>query len=114
MAREAGPEDLLTAHGILLGTSENFGYMSGALKDFFDRTFYQVEGKIASLPCGIFVGAGSDGTGALTSIRRIIKGYPFIEVQEPVIVRGELQQAQIEQCEQLGAALAVGIDMGIY
>ena len=45
-AREAGAEDLLWAHALLIGTPENFGYMSGAMKDFFDRTFYEVEGKL--------------------------------------------------------------------
>ena len=62
-AASAGPDDLLWAHGLLLGTPENFGYMSGAMKDFFDRTFYPVEGRIQSLPYAAFVSAGNDGTG---------------------------------------------------
>jgi len=113
-AREAGPEDLLWADGLLLGTPENFGYMSGALKDFLDRTFYEVEGRIQPLPCAVFISAGNDGSGALRAIRRIANGYPFIEVQEPVIVRGELSSEDLNRCEELGLALAAGLEAGIY
>ena len=111
---EASAEQLLTADGLLLGTPENFGYMSGQMKDFFDRTFYEVEGKIAPLPYAIFIGAGNDGTGALTAIRRIAKGYPFVEVQEPVVVKGELQDTDLVKCRELGLALAIGLEAGIY
>lgn len=114
LCRDADAEDLLWAHGLLLGTPENFGYMSGAMKDFFDRTFYAVEGKIAPLPYSVFISAGNDGTGALTAIRRIAKGYPFIEVQEPVIARGELTAAHLQQCRDLGTALALGLEMSLF
>lgn len=113
-ARQAGPRDLLWAHGLLLGTPENLGYMSGAMKDFLDRTFYEVEGKLQPLPCGIFISAGNDGTGALTALRRIMKGYPFEEVQEPVIARGLVTGEHLDRCRELGMALAVGLEAGIY
>ena len=111
---DAGPDDLLWAEGLLLGTPENFGYMSGQMKDFLDRTYYEVEGKLAPLPYSIFVSAGNDGTGAVREIRRIAKGYPFTEVQEPVIVRGEPDADGLERCRELGMALAAGLDAGIY
>ncbi len=111
---EAAPDDLRWAHGILLGTPENFGYMSGQMKDFFDRTYYEVEGELAPLPLGIFVSAGNDGRGAVREILRIVKGYPFTEVQEAVIVRGEVTPAGLERCEALGMALAAGLEAGIY
>lgn len=113
-AAEAGPDDLLWADGLLLGTPENFGYMSGALKDFFDRTFYEVEGRIQPLPCAIFISAGNDGSGALRAIRRIANGYPFTEIQEPVIARGAVSDAHLAACEELGLALAAGLEAGIY
>lgn len=113
-AGEAGPADLLWADGVLLGTPENFGYMAGAMKDFLDRTFYEVEGKLLPLPCGIFISAGNDGTGALGSIRRIVKGYPLREVQEPVIARGSVSDLDLARCEELGQALAVGLEAGIF
>lgn len=113
-AAEAGPDDLLWANGLLLGTPENFGYMSGAMKDFLDRTFYPVEGKLQPLPYAMFISAGNDGRGALSAIRRIANGYPFTEVQEPVIARGELEESHLEACRELGMALAAGLEAGIY
>lgn len=111
---EAGPDDLRWAHGILLGTPENFGYMSGQMKDFFDRTYYEVEGELEPLPYAIFISCDNDGRGAVREIRRIVKGYPFKEVQEPVIVRGEVNAEGLQACEELGMALAAGLEAGIY
>lgn len=113
-AADAKPEDLLWAEGLLLGTPENFGYMSGGMKDFLDRTFYQVEGQILSLPYAIFISAGNDGSGALRAIRRIANGYPFKEVQEPVIAQGEVTDAHLGSCEELGMTLAAGLEAGIF
>ena len=113
-AKQATPEDLLWANGLLLGTPENFGYMSGGMKDFLDRTFYPVEGKILSLPYAVFISAGNDGSGALRAIRRIANGYPFKEVQEPVIAQGEVTQEHLHRCEELGMALAAGLAAGIF
>jgi multimeric flavodoxin WrbA len=113
-AAAAGADDLLWAHGLLLGTPENFGYMSGALKDFFDRTFYRVEGRLQPLPYAIFISAGNDGSGALRAIRRIGNGYPLSEVQPPVIAHGEPNTAALAQCRQLGMAIAAGLEAGIY
>ena len=113
-ALEAGPEDLLWADALLLGTPENFGYLSGAVKDFLDRTFYEVEGKLAPLPYAMFVSAGNDGTGAVRAMERIANGYPFVAVQDPLIIRGAPQQKDLVQCEELGLAMALGAEMGIF
>ena len=98
-ALRAGPEDLLWADALLLGTPENFGYLSGAVKDFLDRTFYEVEGKLAPLPYAMFVSAGNDGTGAVRAMERIANGYPFVAVQEPLIVRGAPQEKDLVKCQ---------------
>jgi len=113
-AADAGPEDLLWSDGLLLGTPENFGYLSGALKDFLDRTFYEVEGKLTPLPYAMFVSAGNDGTGAVRAMERIANGYPFVAVQAPLIVRGEPTRKDLEACQALGQAMALGIEMGIF
>ena len=113
-AFDAGPDDLLWADGLLLGTPENFGYLSGGMKDFLDRTFYAVEGKIQPLPYSAFISAGNDGTGALRALRRIAGGYPFIEVQPPVVAPGPVTAEYEARCEELGMALAAGLEAGIY
>ena len=113
-ALDASPSDLLWANGLILGTPENFGYMSGALKDFFDRTFYAVEGKIAPLPYSVFISAGNDGSGALRSIERIANGYPFISVQPALICKGAPSSTDLQHCSEIGQALATGLELGIY
>jgi len=113
-ALEAGVEDLLWAHGLLIGTPEHFGYMSGAVKDFMDRTFYPVESKVEALPYAIFVSAGNDGTGAVSSIERIALGYKWKRVAEPLIVRGEITPEARERCIELGQTMAAGLAMGVF
>jgi multimeric flavodoxin WrbA len=113
-ALEAGIDELLWAEALLLGTPENFGYMSGALKDFFDRTFYPAQGKVHGLPYAVFIKAGNDGSGALTAIERIARGYPLKPVAEPVIARGEITAEDLARCEELGQTLAAGLALGIF
>ncbi len=113
-AGAAGAQDLLWADGIIFGTPENFGYMSGALKDFFDRTFYEVEGQVDGKPYCMFIGAGNDGSGALAAIRRICNGYNFREVQAPVLVVGDPDDDALSRCQELGMAMAAGLEAGVF
>ncbi len=113
-ALEAGVDDLLDADAVIFGTPENFGFMSGGLKDFFDRTFYPAQGRIDRMPYAIFVVAGNDGTGAVTSIQRIARGYPMREVADPVVVRGEPTPGDVVRCEELGQTIAAGLALGIF
>lgn len=110
----AGPQDLLWADGIIFGTPENFGYMAGAMKDFFDRTFYEVEGKLNPLPYALVISAGNDGSGARRSIERIVNGYPMIAAQPPVICQGEVTPPVLEACTELGMTMAAGIELGVF
>ncbi|RLA44214.1 MAG: flavodoxin [Gammaproteobacteria bacterium] len=113
-AFDAGLDDLLWANGLIFGTPENFGYMSGALKDFFDRTFYPAEDYQLNLPYGIFVSAGNDGSGAVREIDRIALGYPLRKIAEPIIIRGEPCSDDLEKCSELGLSIAAGMAMGIF
>ncbi len=110
----AGLDDLLSADGLLFGTPENFGYMSGALKDFFDRTYYPAEPHQINLPYGVFISAGNDGSGAVREIERIVKGYPLRRVAEPLIAKGEVSEQHLQRCRELGLSMAAGLVMGIF
>ncbi len=109
-------EDLLNCSGLLIGSPEYFGYMAGAVKDLFDRTYEAARGRkeIFRKPCAVFVSAGNDGTGALAAIERICLGYQFKKVLEPVISRGEVGREIILACEELGKTIAAGCEAGIY
>ncbi len=113
-AVDATLEDLLTADGFALGTPENFGYMSGMVKDFFDRTYYDAQEKAFRKPFVVFISAGNDGTGALRAVERIALGYKFKTVYQPVIAKGAITEEIIRQCHELGATIAGGCQMGIY
>ena len=113
-APDATADDLLQCDGLALGTPENFGYMSGMMKDFFDRTYYEVHGNVFRKPYVVFISAGNDGTGALNSIERIALGYQFKKVYDPVIARGDVTEEILSDCEELGKVLAGGVALGIY
>ena len=113
-AFNAGLDDLLEADALLFGSPENFGNMSGALKDFFDRTYYPAEPYQINLPYAVFISAGNDGTGAVREIERIAKGYPLRRVAEALIAKGEVSQAHLQQCRDLGLSMAAGLVMGIF
>jgi multimeric flavodoxin WrbA len=113
-AADATVEDLLTADGLAVGTPENFGYMSGMVKDFFDRTYGDAQEKVFRKPFVVFISAGNDGTGALRAIERIALGYKFKTVFQPVIAKGEITKEILVQCVELGATIAGGCQMGIY
>lgn len=111
---DATLEDLLGAAGVIFGTAEHFGYMSGALKDFFERCFYGAEDKVDHVPYALFVKAKNDGTGTVRSVERIAQGLRLRKVAEAVVVVGEVSEAQLDACEELGATLAAGLDLGIF
>ncbi len=115
-ASDADIKDLIRCDGILIGSPEYFGYMSGIVKDFFDRTYKEASSseKVFRKPYAVFIKADNDGAGALNSIERICTGYRFKKIFTPVIVRGTLNEENIEKCIELGQTIAMGCLCGIY
>ncbi len=111
---DAGDDDVLDADAIILGTTANFGYMSGALKDFFDRVYYPCLERTERLPYALFIRAGNDPTGARASVESIVTGLKWRQVQPPVLAVGPLTDEHVAACEELGMAVAAGLDAGIF
>lgn len=113
-AWDAGTAELAGADGVLLVMAENSGALSGAMKDFLDRTFYPAIELGLVLPYALVISAGNDGRGALRQAQRILSGYPLVSAAEPLILRAEVNTAHQQASEELGQAFAAGLAMGIF
>jgi len=116
-ALEATAADVLDADGYLLGTPANFGYMSGALKHFFDSTFLAIGGSLADdgsagpategrKPFGLYVHGRYDTTGAVRSVLSIVQALPWRQAADVLEVIGEVTEADTDAAYELGATLA--------
>jgi hypothetical protein len=113
-AFDAGPDDVLWATGILLCTPANFGYMSGALKDFFERIYHPCLEITAGLPYALVVKGDTDVDGAVGSVERIATGLRWRLALPPLTVVGPPAPEDIDRAAELGATLAAGLGAGIF
>lgn len=113
-ADRAGPDELLACRGLLLVTPEHFGYMAGKLKDFFDRTFYPVEGRTVGLPYALVVSAGNDGRGTVQAVERIVEGYRWKAIVPATVIRRDPTEEDLARVRELGLTLAAGVALGAF
>ncbi len=125
-AADASAAHVLGADGYVFATPENLAAMSGQMKDFFDRTYYAALERLNGRAYATLICAGSDGRNAAEQIARIATGWRLRPIADPLIVCTHAQTPEeilrpkrisamhLQQCEQLGAALAAGIVMGIF
>jgi multimeric flavodoxin WrbA len=108
-ALAATASDLLAADGIVLGTPANIGYMSGALKHFFDQVFYVCGDDTHGLPYGLYVHGNQGVEGAVKAVGAIASGMGWKAAAAPVEVMGAPDKAALEACWELGATVAAGL-----
>jgi len=108
-ALTAGAADVLAADGYLLGTPANIGYMSGALKHFFDQVYYPCLEATKRRPFGLYVHGGMDTGGAVRAVESVTGGLQWRAIRPPVCVTGPPAKPDLEACWELGALLAAEI-----
>ncbi len=125
-AAAAGAQDLLAADGYIFATAENLAAMSGMMKDFFDRTYYEALARLNGRPYAAMICAGSDGEGAARQIARIAAGWRLRDVAVPVVICTRAQTpaeilapkilaaGDLARCRELGAAMAAGLEAGVF
>ncbi|MBY9066869.1 NAD(P)H-dependent oxidoreductase [Hyphomonas sp. WL0036] len=125
-AGETQARDVLAADGYIFAAPENLASLSGEMKEFFDRCYYPVLGRIEGRPYALMIAAGSDGEGAARQAARICKGWRLKEAQPPMILNTSAQTPEeilapkvipeeaLKQCRDLGAGMATGIGAGIF
>jgi multimeric flavodoxin WrbA len=110
-ALSATASDVLDAAGYLLGTPANLGYMSGALKHFFDTIYYPCLDATSGRPHGFWMHGNNDTDGARLAIEKVVTGLGWKAISQPVAVVGKPSKEDLEQCWELGAVASASLNM---
>lgn len=111
---EANAEDVANCDGLIIGATENFGYMAGLIKDFFERIYYPCLESKQGLPLALYIRAGEDGRGAKTSIEKIVTGLRWKMISEPLVLRGPYKSEFAAEVSELAMTMAAGLDAEIF
>jgi NAD(P)H-dependent FMN reductase len=112
-ALHADTDDVVAASALILATPENFGYMSGGMKVFLDRIYYPCLDRSRGLPYALVVKAGHDGSGAVSSVQRIVTGLGWREIRPPLVVVGDVRPEHRDAAADLGRTVAASLELGI-
>jgi len=115
-AADTVAQDVKNCSAVVICSPEYFGYMAGAVKDFFDRTYEELkdDATVHRKPFSVVISAGNDGSVALSHIERICKGYRLKMVQKPIVCKGRVTDEVLERCVELGSTIAEGVRAGIF
>ena len=125
-APQAGPEDVLAADAYVFATPENLAAIAGLMKDFFDRCYYPVLGRIEGRPYATLICAGTDGSNAARQIERICTGWRLkaaapalivcthAQTPDEILAPKQISSDELKRADELGAALAAGVAMGVF
>ena len=125
-APQAGPEDVLAADAYVFATPENLAAIAGLMKDFFDRCYYPVLGRIEGRPYATLICGGSDGSNAARQVERICTGWrlkaaapaltvcTLAQTPEDILAPKQIPVDELKRADELGAALAAGVAMGVF
>jgi multimeric flavodoxin WrbA len=115
-ASQVTAKEMKDCDAIIICSPEYFGYMAGAIKDLFDRTYEELKDdpKIWKKPYCVVISAGNDGSFALSHIERICKGYRLKMVQHPIVCKGQMSEETLSRCVELGMTIAEGVNAGIF
>ncbi|MFT6408481.1 MAG: multimeric flavodoxin WrbA [Arenicella sp.] len=113
---DCSSEMVLESDALVLFTTENFGYMSGALKDFFERIYYPClddTKRNDAKPFALVIKAGLDGTGTDISVGKITSGLKWRPVQATTLCKGEFEPEFIARCRDIGLTIAASLEAEI-
>ena len=125
-ASEVRGADMLAADGYIFAAPENLAALAGQMKEFFDRTYYDVLERINGRPYAMLICAGSDGENAARQIARIATGWRLRAIADPLIICTHAQTPEaimapkviapvdLDRCRDIGATLAMGMAAGIF
>ena len=110
----ATADEVMASDALVLATPENFGYMSGALKHFFDRIYYPCLEQTRGRPYALVIKARDDGQGALRAITPIVAGLAWREVQPPLVVIGPVGDEHTAAATELGQTMAASLSLDLF
>jgi multimeric flavodoxin WrbA len=111
---DAGPQEVRMADALALATPANFGYMSGAMKDFFERIYHPSLDQTVGRPYVLMVKGDTDTSGAISSVERIVAGLQWKAVLPTLSVVGEITDSDLDSATEMGATLWAGLAAGIF
>jgi len=110
----ANADDVRACDGIIIGTTENFGYMAGLIKDFFERIYYPCLESKQGLPFALYIRAGEDGRGTRASIEKITTGLRWKPIAESLILRGPYRPEFKKDTAELAMTMVAGLDSNVF